>query len=350
MNSGVVRWPIPFLLSFLSLACALTALADTIHLKSGRVIKGHVERFGNGEFVIRLLPTDDGTQPAERMILLVDSVESVEFDADSSPPASAPTEKLIALDANQDVVATGVQVSRGQRVRITATGQMQFADGRTSAPGGLDAREAGPFPGERYGVLIAMVGGPQSAIYHIIGEEGEFEARLDGEVFLQVNAPSLQGARGNYTARIQAAAGSSSSPAPAPQEPLPGGSRELQQERTVPADNDWVDTGIDLLVGDTLRIRAEGTILYTSSNTCGPNGGERTWGDLIRALPVNDVGRGALIGLIGQTGVATPFFIGAQAEFTVEKTGRLLLGINDDNYGNNSGSFRVQIEIVPGRR
>jgi hypothetical protein len=194
-----------------------------------------------------------------------------------------------------------------------------------------------------------MVGAPQSAIYHVVGEGGEFEARKDGEIFLQINARSLQGARGAYTARIHApgaVSADSTAPAAPTQAPASAASRQTVQEREVPANKEWTDSGIDLLAGDSLRIRADGTIHYTSTKTCGPNGGERDWKDMLRALPVNDAGRGALVGLIGQAGVATPFYIGAEAEFKVEKSGRLFLGINDDAYDNNSGRFRARIEIV----
>lgn len=337
-----------FLACLFSLALAVAAPADTIKLKNGRVIKGQVVRFGNGEFVVRVQAADAHAEHQDRMILLVDTVESIEFDASAAPMTGGPAEKLIVLDGKQEVVATGVPVRRGEKVKITASGEMQFADGRVSSPKGLDARESWPFPGERFGVLIAMVGGAQSAIYHVVGESGEFEARKDGEIFLQINARSLQGARGAYTARIHApgaAAAASTAPAAPTQAPASTASRQTVQERNVPADKEWTDTGIDLLEGDTLRLTADGTIHYTSTQTCGPNGGEREWRDLIRALPVNDVGRGALIGLIGQAGVATPFYIGAEAEFTVEKSGRLFLGVNDDNYQNNSGRFRARIEI-----
>lgn len=347
MRNRVMRRLTVFLACLFSLALALAAPADTIRLKNGRVIKGQVVRFGNGEFVVRVPAADAHAEHQDRMILLVDTVESIEFDASAAPMAGAPAEKLIVLDAKQEVVATGVQVRRGEKVRVTASGEMQFADGRVSGPKGLDTRESWPFPGERFGVLIAMIGGAQSAIYHVVGEGGDFEARKDGEIFLQINARSLQGARGAYTARIQApGAAASAAPAAPTQAPASTGSRQLVQEREVPGDKEWADTGIDLLEGDTLRVTADGTIHYTSTKTCGPNGGEREWRDLIRALPVNDVGRGALIGLIGQAGVATPFYIGAEAEFTVEKSGRLFLGINDDNYQNNSGRFRARIEIV----
>jgi hypothetical protein len=335
----------------LLLASATVASADTIRLKNGREIKGQVVSFSNGEFIVLVAPEDDKAAYQDRRILLVESVESIEFDASARVATSSPAEELIVVDASQEVVATGIQVRRGDRVHIAASGQMQFSDGRVSGPAGLDARESWPFPGERYGVLIAVVGDPQSSsIYYVVGEEDEFEARTDGEVFLQINARSLQGARGAYTARIRrpgaagAAFGAPTSTTPA------AAAQAVRHEREIPADREWTDTEIDIRAGDTIRFSAEGTIHYTSSKTCGPDGARRDLKDLFRALPVNDVGRGAFIGLIGQAGVATPFFIGTTGEFKVEKRGRLFLGINDHNYENNSGSFKVQIEITPGDR
>ncbi len=334
-----------FLISCLYLLAGAALAADTVRLKNGREIRGEVVSYQNGEFIILRAPTGAPAGTRERMIVLAENVESIEFDAATpATPAASADGRTIVLDASQEVVATGVQVKRGEKVRITASGEMRFSDGRTSGPGGLDANESWPFPGERFGVLVAMVGGPESAIYHVIGENSEFEARKDGELYLQINARSLRGARGSYTARIQGgSAGSGTSGTPS----APAGARQLKYEREVPADKDWTDTGIDLLEGDTLQLTAEGTIHYTSSKTCGPQGGEREWGDLVRALPVNDVGRGALIGLVGQTGVAKPFFAGSSLRVEVTRTGRLFLGINDDNYQNNSGRFRVRVEIIP---
>jgi hypothetical protein len=345
----------------LSLAIGLAATADTIRLKNGREITGRVASYGNGEFTLYVPSKEGGPGHEDRMILLVDTIDSIKFDtsATASLPAagptgaSAPAEELIVLDATKEAVPTGVHVQRGDRVRVTASGQMQFSDGRVTGPAGLESRESWPFPGERFGVLIAVIGDPMSSsIYHVIGEENDFEARKDGEVFLQINARSLQGARGAYTARVQVLGDTSptaATPTPA-SEPAASGPRQLRRDFEVPANREWLDTGVDLLQGDTLSITAEGTIHYTSAKTCGPDGGERTWGDLLRALHVNDAGRGALIGLIGQPGVARAFFIGSRGEFKVEQTGRLYLGINDDNYQNNEGSYQVHVEIVPSSR
>ncbi len=331
-----------------ALAGALGLSADTVRLKNGRVYKGAVTRFSHGEFMVLLAPVDTRSGQQERLIFLVEDVESIEFDSAAPTVSTNPSEKLVVVDASKEVIPTGLQVRRGDKIRITASGEMQFSDGRVTTPKGLDTRESWPFPGERFGVLIAMVGDPQSTIYHVVGDSGEFEARRDGELFLQVNARSLQGVRGAYTARIQAHTATAATAA-AVTTPVAEPSRPRSQQVAVPADEQWTDTGIDIQPGDTLRLTADGTIYYTSSKTCGPNGTERDWKDLVRALPVNDVGRGALIGLIGQKGVAKPFFIGEKGEFTVEAAGRLFLSINDDNYDNNRGSFRVQVEVVPKR-
>lgn len=329
------------------LGAALVLQADTIKLKNGRVIQGRVAHFGSDEFIVEVPRADGG--PPDRMILLVSSVESIEFGAagTAAPGVPAASEKVVVLDNQQEVVATGLQLARGDKVLIRASGEMQFADGRATRPAGIESSEAFlPFPGERLGALVAMVGSPQSSLYHVIGEEAEFEARSDGELYLQINVRSLAGARGSYTARISAPAGGAASE---PTGGTPTGSRSFRRDFELPADQPWLDTGIDLLEGETLRIVAEGTINYTTSNTCGPDGGERDWKDLLRALPVNDRGRGALIGKLGESGVVQAFFVGARAEFTAERAGRLFLGVNDDNYRDNSGSFKVRVRVNPPR-
>ncbi len=336
------------------MVAAAAASADTIRRKNGQTLRGKVERYSNGEFVIRL-------ESGDRMIVAADNVESVEFDAASStsPVFGTPgsgsgvaSEKVVTLDNSQEVVATGVQLRKGDRVRVTASGQMQFADGRSSGPGGRNENEPWPFPGTPLGMLVAMVGSPTSPTYEPVGESKEFAAASDGELFLQINVRSLAGARGSYTARIAvlttSAAPVTSTPISTP--PSQPDRRQHSYNLEVPANKAWTDTGIDLLEGDTLRITAEGTINYTSSKTCGPDGGKREWGDLLKSLPVNDSGRGALVGLIGESGVAKAFLVGAKLDATVPAKGRLFLGINDDNYDTNKGSFKVRVEIVPARR
>jgi len=60
---------------------------------------------------------------------------------------------------------------------------------------------------------------------------------------------------------------------------------------------------------------------------------------------------GALIGYIlypnGQS--SQPFLIGSQQTFTASADGRLFLLVNDDNYGDNSGSFSARITAPENR-
>src|SRR3569832_303716 len=70
----------------------------------------------------------------------------------------------------------------------------------------------------------------------------------------------------------------------------------------------WVDTTLDVGPGDTVRITAAGSLKYAdAAQACDPGGLARGWRDLIRQLPYNEAGRGALVGRIGDSVAARPF-------------------------------------------
>jgi len=56
-------------------------------------------------------------------------------------------------------------------------------------------------------------------------------------------------------------------------------------------------------------------------------------------------GVGALIAYIRMPNgtLSPPYLIGSTTSTSVPMDGRLILAINDDNYNDNSGSFRVRI-------
>jgi hypothetical protein len=58
--------------------------------------------------------------------------------------------------------------------------------------------------------------------------------------------------------------------------------------------------------------------------------------------PLPNANAGALIGRVGPNGPV--FAIGDQASLTVQETGQLFLGINDDETGDNRGEYRVKIQ------
>ena len=113
----------------------------------------------------------------------------------------------------------------------------------------------------------------------------------------------------------------------------------------VPATAQWTDTGVDLVVGQRIVVSSQGQIQYNAIGT-GPEGMKRDWRDLMRALPVNAVGVGALIGRIGAA-PAPAFLIGAKKEITAHHAGRLFLGVNVAANDSGGGDFDVTVELFP---
>lgn len=116
-----------------------------------------------------------------------------------------------------------------------------------------------------------------------------------------------------------------------------------KKEIDVGADQTWVDSEMDVKAGDALSITATGSVAY-GPQTSGPDGLKRGWKDLLMQFPVNEAGRGALVGRISDSPAARPFLIGAKAERTAPVPGRLFLGINQMPNLTGAGSYRVVIE------
>ena len=71
----------------------------------------------------------------------------------------------------------------------------------------------------------------------------------------------------------------------------------------------------------------------------------RGFKDLIRILPENGAGRGAVIGRIGDADVAQAFLIGAKKEITAPVAGKLALGINQTTSDTGTGSYKVTVQV-----
>jgi len=107
----------------------------------------------------------------------------------------------------------------------------------------------------------------------------------------------------------------------------------------------WIDTNIDLTAGDTLHISATGQLQYSNARQAnGPAGLPRGFADLIRNLPVNSAGRGALVGRIGSIEAARAFLIGELMNSQAPVTGRLFLSINQMSLDQATGSYHVVVE------
>ena len=115
----------------------------------------------------------------------------------------------------------------------------------------------------------------------------------------------------------------------------------------LPGSTTWKDTGVDLEPGDIVEITASGQLQYSDARqAAGPEGLPRGWKDLMRILPVNDAGRGALLARIGQTEASQAFVAGARHRFTAPVAGRLFLGINQMSNDQGDGSFHVEVRIL----
>jgi LmbE family N-acetylglucosaminyl deacetylase len=113
---------------------------------------------------------------------------------------------------------------------------------------------------------------------------------------------------------------------------------------TVPGTAGWVDTGIDIETGQVMMIRSEGEVVWKkdSYDFCGPAGA--TPFTACSGRPVPGSGSGALISRIGPPENGT-FFVGGNLRIKACNSGRLYLGINDDNLKDNAGFFDVWIRL-----
>ncbi|WP_422348691.1 PIG-L deacetylase family protein [Flagellimonas sp.] len=111
---------------------------------------------------------------------------------------------------------------------------------------------------------------------------------------------------------------------------------------TVSGTTEWLDTGIHVDANSEIEFEAEGKVIWDVSGMyhSSPNGNAPQIG--IGKLPVNSTGGGALIGRIGES-PENVFFIGRKKKIHSSVSGRIYLGINDEDFTDNDGEFKVWI-------
>ncbi len=403
------------LVLLITLAAVSAAVADTVYLRNGTAVRGTVLGFINGRFAIRLtasatLPVSSanrnqtGTTAAPRTVSAGDviflrprEIDRIEIDGRSIDDARYQT-RTVEVSLAPDWIDSGIDLKRGERVRIDATGTINAGRTRIS-PAGLSTIDPNaPLPSAPEGKLIAMAlqnnpvdgfggRGGEPRITEI-GAGGEFVADRDGRLYLTPNRGNYADARGAFSVQIKkeidlaamartadddrndnnydpfgVPGESAGGPAPSRSRRPGGGSnpnrdrRNRTLERIIEVEGNaarGVDTGIDLRTGDSVTISATGNV--TAGRRAGvvsPDGGRASAGAVFGAslYPVPTAGVGALVGIIQQAnGQRTPaFLIGSQQTFTASVDGRLFLLVNDDNYSDNSGSFSARI-VYPDNR
>jgi hypothetical protein len=122
-----------------------------------------------------------------------------------------------------------------------------------------------------------------------------------------------------------------------------GGRPFGMRERTaiVNSNEPWTDTSVDVRAGQTIYFEATGEVRWGRDRRDGPEGENNSPRNPNRPMPNRPAA--ALIGKIGSAS-SDYFFIGAeQGPIRVRATGRLYLGVNDDFFNDNSGTFRVVV-------
>lgn len=295
------------LLSLISvvLFASTAALADTIHLKNGSVLKGKVTSFADDQFVV-LLDTGSGRYLSKAMVYMGD-VERIEFDAagitgDSSSTATQPAD---APPRNVDETSQREMKSRASDTTETPVRTVE-----------TPTRETGP---------------PETQTAPPPLRESE---STQPEKSTAIN-------RAAVTAPPVSESDSERSPR-----------RSLAAIKTMSVDvaakKDWTSSGLIVKRGDHLRITASGTITLDPVNgrTCGPEGID----DLVdpkKLMP--DQPTGALIAVISSDNDDF-IFLGRSGEFTATRDGLLFLSVNEGMLSDNIGAFKAVVEVLAQRK
>lgn len=175
------------------------------------------------------------------------------------------------------------------------------------------------------GTFVNLIGGDTLIWRNPSGQEQQYAIHDVSRVYLN---PQSARTAFNYTGPSRAVGTSGTSAA-----------RSNGGALQVPANEAWTDTGIDVRQGDRYAIRASGQITFGKSDgqTATPDGNPGVHNP---NYPDPKSPAGALIGKIGS---GPAFGVGANQTIAMPGTGRLFLGVNDNELGDNGGAFSIVI-------
>ena len=350
-----------FAVLILIVLMAGAALADVLYLKNGSVLRGSFVGYENGKFIFETGSNRLEFRPDQVSRLVIERNDTVgsapnrndrypSRDPNNRPPSSGGRwESASPFDVRleEQWYRSQIQVARGQRVRVDASGTI-YLEGRTATgPEGLQGRRdpESPMPEQNDGALVAAIGQDPNLPSIFIGRSREFTADRDGALYFTVNHWETRDARGSFRVNVAVdRSGGGEGPVGGGGSSRPGQGRE--KTVTVNANQPWTDTGIQVEPNMTFEITAEGTIEIGNRARSNPDGNNNANVNS-STYPMNDIGVGALIGKIryrdGRD--SNLVFIGSRGASASEPNeyGRLFLGINDDFFRDNNGSYRVTI-------
>jgi hypothetical protein len=127
----------------------------------------------------------------------------------STAPAT-PQNGQVTVAANQQWVATGITVAKGQQVSFASSGEVQLspdgADVATTGGSKLGRRlSGGPLPGQLAGALIGRVGNGQA--FGIGNQAGPLSMPAAGVLYLGVNDDNVGDNQGAFTVTVSTQSG-----------------------------------------------------------------------------------------------------------------------------------------------
>lgn len=175
------------------------------------------------------------------------------------------------------------------------------------------------------GKFINMVGGETVRWQNQAGEQQQYAIRDVSRIYLN---PQSARTVWNFRGTAQSAAVATSGTV------LEAGAVRVE------ANQPWTDTGITVKKGGHIAFRTTGQIQFWrgAGENAGPDGNDsvRRPDYPVTAMPVG--------GLIGKVGNGAPFPIGSNTQpIVMPADGRLMLGVNDNLWSDNSGYFSVVI-------
>jgi sRNA-binding regulator protein Hfq len=281
---------------------APAALADTIHLKNGSVLKGKVTRFADDQFII-LLDTGSGRSMSRAMVYIGD-VARIEFDQAAGAISDAGSTDATGATPSNTTGASNPQESQPRETQrednpAESNPRNRASDAQPRETGTADIQPVNSQPRQ------------------------PSEPERDPSPVESENAESGRSLRG-----------------------LGGPVKTVTVD--VPGKKDWTSTGVIVNRGDRVRITATGSVTLdpVTGNASGPDGRSDA-PDARKLLP--DHATGALIAVISSD--SDDFiFIGRAAEFTATRNGLLFLSVNEGNLTDNLGSFKAVVEVAAPRK
>jgi hypothetical protein len=239
----------------------VSAFADTIKMKDGSIIKGKIIEFKDQSFVIVI--GDDAKGRKRQITVYTDEIDSISFDQANTtvatitepvkppvvvvpratptpvptpqptpmptpvvekpryepPVVSAPIKTgskgvYVAVSNNVKVLAdntangwtnSGYVVRRGQRIRVTARGNISLGSGRYAKPEGDSSFTDNDklLKQNPTGALVAVIGDDNDE-FIFIGSTMEFVAQRDGTLFLGINESNLDDNSGAFDVTVEA--------------------------------------------------------------------------------------------------------------------------------------------------